>query len=317
MSGPILIVGVSGQTGSYLAANLAQGDQEIIGTSRDASVSSAWRMTQLGVQDLVEVSYMAPADFRSVYTTLERLRPEVVFFLAGQSSVGASFQRPYETLESIAIAVQNILEGIRLLGLKTRFVNSASSDMFGSQPGVVLDENRPMRPSSPYAVAKMASYWTTVQYREAFGIGAFNAILCNHESPLRGENFVSRKIVRQLKEVAEGSRDKLELANPAVERDWLWAGDVAEALVQLISIDTPGDFVIASGESHTIRELVEGCARALGIAGPVSIQEDPAAVRPSDIPSVRLNPLKFTKATGWKPHVSFSELTRKLVDAEL
>ncbi len=189
--------------------------------------------------------------------------------------------------------------------------------MFGDQPGVALDETSPMRPISPYGVAKLASHWTTVQYRTAFGVSAFNTILSNHESALRGENFVSRKIVTQVKELAAGSRESLELANADVERDWLWAGDVADALVQIISVDTPGDFVIASGESHTIRELVDGCARSLGIAGSVTIQEHPEAIRPSDIPSVSLNPTKFMKATGWKPRVSFGELTRKLVEGEL
>ena len=317
MHGPIMVVGATGQTGSYLCHRLVKSGYAVTGTSRDLGLGNRWRLAALDVQASVEMEFMAPADFSSVYTTLDSVRPAAVFFLAGQSSVGASFQRPYETLESIAVAVQNMLEAIRLLGLRTRFINSASSDMFGNQPGASLDEDSPMRPVSPYGVAKMASYWTTVQYRTAFGVNAFNTILSNHESPLRGENFVSRKIVTQVKELAAGTRESLELANADVERDWLWAGDVADALAQIISVDTPGDFVIASGESHTIGELVYGCAHALGIAGPVTIQEDPEAVRPSDIPSVSLNPGKFKKATGWAPRVSFSELTRKLVEGEL
>jgi len=317
MNNPIMVVGATGQTGAYLSHRLVTSGYAVTGTSRDVGSENRWRLAALGVKASVAMEFMAPADFSSVFSTLDAVRPAAIFFLAGQSSVGASFQRPYETLESIAVAVQNILEAIRLLGLPTTFVNSASSDMFGDQPTVSLDEDSPMRPVSPYGVAKMASYWTTVQYRNAFDLRAFNAILSNHESPMRGENFVSRKIVAQMKELASGTRTSLELANPAIERDWLWAGDIADALAQVISIDTPGDFVIASGESHTIGEIVDGCARALGIGAPVTIQEDPDAVRPSDIPSVKLNPTKFMKATGWKPRVSFSELTRKLVEGEL
>ena len=163
----------------------------------------------------------------------------------------------------------------------------------------------------------MASYWTTVQYREAFGLKAFNAILSNHESPLRGDNFVSRKIIRQLNELKEGSRLSLELGNLAVERDWLWAGDVAEALSLLLPLSDATDFVVASGETHTLSELVAGCATALGLGSDIPIEEDPSAARPSDIPSVSLNPQKFMNATGWKPRVTFEELTQKLALAQV
>ena len=317
MKNSVMIVGVSGQTGAYLAQAFAKDGRDVVGASRDVSSSNLWRLERLGVQESVEMAFMSPSDFRSVYTTLERVRPDAVYFLAGQSSVGASFQQPYETLESIAVAVQNILEAIRLLGRGTIFVNSASSDMFGHQRGVSLDENSSMRPVSPYGVAKMASYWTTVQYREAFGLKAFNAILSNHESPLRGDNFVSRKIIRQLQELKEGSRLSLEFGNLAVERDWLWAGDVAEALSLLLPLSDATDFVVASGETHTLSELVAGCATALGLGSDIPIEEDPLAARPSDIPSVRLNPQKFMNATGWKPRVTFEEMTQKLALAQV
>lgn len=312
MERSVLIVGVSGQTGSYLARMLVRCGYSVVGTSRDVSAANSWRLARLGVQDSVAIEFMAPSDFRSVFSTLQRLSPAAIFFLGGQSSVGSSFHQPYETLESIAVAVQNILEAIRLLELQTTFVNSASSDMFGNHQGIWLDEASSMRPVSPYGVAKMASYWITVQYREAFGLRAFNAILSNHESPLRGENFVSKKIIRQLKELNLGTRSTLELGNLAIERDWMWAGDVAKGLMQLLDLPDPSDFIIASGDSHTLNELVSGCANALGLGSEVAIEEDVSAMRPSDIACVRLNPHKFMTATGWRPDVTFEEMTKRL-----
>ncbi len=307
-----MIVGVTGQTGSYLAQHLVHGGQDVVGTSRDKGSEKLWRLDRLGIREAVSLEFMSPSDFRSVYMALDRIKPESVFFLAGQSSVGESFHQPYETLQSIAVAAQNILEGIRLLDLPTTFVNSASSDMFGHQPGAQLDEDSSMRPVSPYGVAKMASYWTTVQYRDAFGLRAFNSILSNHESPLRGESFVSRKIIDQLREMAVGNRSVLELGNVGVERDWLWAGDVASALSKFPAIDDPSDFVVASGETHSLRDLIEGCARALHLGPGIPIEQDPTASRPSDILSVRLNPQKFRTLTGWRPRLSFEDLTQRL-----
>ena len=312
-----LIVGISGQTGSYLARELLSEGTTVVGTSRDADPSNLWRLSRLEILDQIRVESMSPHDFRSVYSVIEKIRPDSIYFLGGQSSVGLSFKQPFETFESISIPVMNILEAIRLLNLDTRFLNSASSDMFGNQPGTTLDESSPMRPVSPYGVAKLASYWTTIQYRDAFGLFASNAILSNHESPLRGSQFVTSKMVLQLKQVAEGQRTTLPFGNVSIRRDWLWAGDVARGIAEVLNHDKPDDFIIGSGESHSLLELIIAAGAALGVDAASVLTQNDDDLRPNEIESINLNPQKIFQETSWSPEVSFDELALRLIAGKL
>ena len=312
LSGVALIVGVSGQTGSYLARRLVGRGLKVVGTTRDDDPRNLWRLEKLGVLGQVDIELMSPSDFGSVFSVLDKLRPESAFFLGGQSSVGLSFHQPSEALESIAHAVQNILEALRLLELDTKFVNSASTDMFGNQPGVLLDEMSPMRPVSPYGVAKLASFGLTVQYREAFKKWCSNAILSNHESPLRGAGFVSSKIVSELEKLREGEVDTLKFGNLSVVRDWLWADDVASALLAIAELPRPDDFVVGSGDSHSLKELIFATGEAFDIDTNHFLQSDASLLRPNEIESVYLNTKKLRNATGWVPEVSFREIASRL-----
>lgn len=316
-NGSALIVGVSGQTGSYLARRLLEQGNLVVGTTRDTDRKNLWRLERLGLLSEVSIEFMSPGEFGSVYSILEALRPSSVFFLGGQSSVGLSFRQPLEALESIARPVQNILESLRLLELDTKFVNSASTDMFGNQPGTLLDEASSMRPVSPYGVAKLASYGLTVQYREAFKIWASNAILSNHESPLRGDGFVSSKIVAELEKFREGKMSALRFGDISVVRDWLWADDVASALASISDLQEPDDFVVGSGVSHSLAELIVAAGDAMNIDVINHLESDEDLIRPNEIESVRLNPMKLMKATGWTPEVSFDEIAVRLATKDL
>jgi GDPmannose 4,6-dehydratase len=247
MADTALITGISGQTGSLLAKKLLGEGYRVIGGSRDVAAMDWWRLQRLGIADSVELVSLASTDFLSVFSALKKYSPDEVYNLAGQSSVGLSFTQPFEAFESIATGTLNFLEAIRVLDTPKRFFNAASTDCFGNQPGVKLNENSPMKPLSPYAVAKAASYWTTVNYRESFGIKASNGILTNHESNLRGKAFVTQKIVRTLLEKKKNPTIQLELGNTDIKRDWLWAPDVVNAIHLIVKAQKPGDYVVGSG----------------------------------------------------------------------
>jgi len=312
MNDVALIVGVSGQTGSYLARRLLSRGTTVVGTTRNPDSTNLWRLQTLGILPSVQIEAVSPSDFGSVFSALNKFNPNRVFFLGGQSSVGLSFWQPFEALESISRPVINILEALRLLGLDTKFINSASTDMFGNQPNTTLDESSTMRPVSPYGVAKLGSFWTTVQYREAFNVWAANAILSNHESPLRGAGFVTSKVVSELIRLREGEIKTLTFGNLSVVRDWLWADDVANALLAISELDQPDDFVVGSGESHSLADLIALIAHEFGIDVKDFLVSDRGFMRPNEIDSVRLNPMKLSEATGWSPEVSFDQIARRL-----
>ena len=222
-----LICGVSGQDGAYLAQLLLNEGYEVWGTSRDAQISSFRNLDVLGIKEQVKLVSMSLTDFRSVLQVLTRSQPDEVYNLAGQTSVGLSFEQPVETLESIATGTLNLLEAIRLeairfLGASIRFYNASSSECFGDTGGQAADENTPFRPRSPYAVAKAAAFWEVANYREAYGLFACSGILFNHESPLRPERFVTQKIVASACRIAKGSNEILSLGNIEIRRDWGW-----------------------------------------------------------------------------------------------
>ena len=251
-----LICGISGQDGTYLAQLLLEKGYRVIGTSRDAQVTTFGNLIKLGIRDRVEVASMALSDFRSVLQVLARFQPDEVYNLAGQSSVGLSFEQPVETLESISVGTLNLLEGIRFLNRDIRLYNAGSSECFGDTGDTPANEQTPFRPRSPYAVAKAAAFWQVANYREAYGLFACSGILFNHESPLRPERFVTQKIVRAACRIAAGSKERLTLGRLDIQRDWGWAPEYVEAMWKMLQQPQPEDFVIATGETHALQDFV-------------------------------------------------------------
>ena len=251
-----LICGISGQDGAYLAQLLLIKGYTVYGTSRDAQMSSFKNLQILGIQSQVHLESMAINDFRSVIQVMKKVQPDEVYNLAGQTSVGLSFEQPVETLESIAFGTLNILEAIRFIGNPTRFYNAASSEIFGDTKGEPADENTPFSPRSPYAVAKATAFWEVANYREAYGLFACSGILFNHDSPLRPERFVTQKIVSTACRIAQGKQEKLFLGNIDIQRDWGWAPDYVEAMYLMLQQKQPDDYVIATGESYKLEDFI-------------------------------------------------------------
>ncbi|MEJ2009034.1 MAG: GDP-mannose 4,6-dehydratase, partial [Acidobacteriota bacterium] len=278
-----LICGVSGQDGAYLAELLLTKGYEVHGTSRDAQMSSFNSLKTLGIREKVRVESMAVNDFRSVLQVLTKVRPDEVYNLAGQSSVGLSFHQPVETLESISVGTLNLLEAIRFTERPIRFYNAGSSECFGDTDGAAADEKTPFRPRSPYAVAKSAAFWEVANYREAYSIFACSGILFNHESPLRPERFVTKKIVSAACRIAAGSREKLHLGNISISRDWGWAPEYVEAMWLMLQQPEAGDYVIATGETHRLEEFIEGAFMNVGLNWRDHVEADPTLIRPTEI----------------------------------
>jgi GDPmannose 4,6-dehydratase len=311
-----LIFGVSGQDGAYLSKLLLDRGYEVHGASRDAESQSFRRLALLGIRDRVTTHSAAARDFRQLLQLIDGIRPDEIYNLAGQSSVGLSFSQPAETMDSIAQATLVMLEVIRYLKLPVRLYNSASSECFGEvAPGGASDESTPFFPRSPYATAKAAAYWTTANYREAYGIYACSGILFNHESPLRSERFVTKKIFAAAAAIASGSSDRLTLGRLDVSRDWGYAPEYVEAMWRMLQHDTPQDFVIATGESHTLEELTSAAFACFDLDWHDHVDIDPALFRASEIGYSRGNPEKAQRLLGWKATTKFDDLVSILAKA--
>lgn len=311
-----LIFGVSGQDGAYLSRLLLERGYEVHGVSRDAESQSFRRLDALGIRGRVTTHSAAARDFRELLQLIGGIRPDEIYNLAGQSSVGLSFSQPVETMDSIAQATLVMLEVIRYLKLPVRFYNSASSECFGDvAPGAASDETTPFFPRSPYAMAKAAAHWTTVNYREAYGIYACSGILFNHESPLRSERFVTKKIFSAAAEIAAGTRRRLPLGRLDVTRDWGYAADYVEAMWRMLQRDEPEDFVIATGESHTLEELTAAAFARFGLDWREHVDVDESLFRASEIAYSRGNPGKARRLLGWEAATKFDALVALLADA--
>ncbi len=311
-----LICGVSGQDGAYLAQLLIGKGYDVYGTSRDAQMSAFHGLTSLGIRDRVKLESMAVNDFRSVLQVISKIRPDEIYNLAGQSSVGLSFQQPVETLESISVGTLNLLEAIRFIGLPIKFYNAGSSECFGDTGGAAADETTPFRPRSPYAVAKATAFWEIANYREAYGLFAVSGILFNHESPLRPVRFVTRKIVAAACRIAAGSREKLHLGNISIARDWGWAPEYVEAMWLMLQQGTPDDFVVATGETNTLEEFICEAFGSVGLLWRDHVVTDPSLYRPSEIMAGRGNPEKAAKVLGWKAKYRMRDVARMMVEHE-
>jgi GDPmannose 4,6-dehydratase len=311
-----LIFGVSGQDGAYLAKLLLSKDYMVYGTSRDAQISSFRNLEQLGIRDKVNLESAALNDFRSVLQVLSKVHPDEVYNLAGQTSVGLSFEQPVETLESIAIGTLNILEAIRFIGEPVRFYNAASSEIFGDTSGAAATESTAFSPRSPYAVAKATAFWEVANYREAYGLFACSGILFNHDSPLRPERFVTQKIVSSACRIAAGKQDKLYLGNIDIQRDWGWAEDYVEAMYLMLQQEHSDDYVIATGESYRLADFIEIAFSLVGLNWRDCVISDNNLCRPTDIAISRGNPKKAKEYLGWEAKHKINDIIRLMIKAQ-
>jgi GDPmannose 4,6-dehydratase len=308
-----LICGVGGQDGSYLAKLLLEKGYEVVGTSRDAMVASFSTLAALKIDGHVQTASMAIHDFRSVLTTLQRFKPDEVYNLAGQTSVGLSFEQPVEAMDSINGGTLNLLEAIRFSNRDIRFYNAGSSECFGDTGDEPATENTPFRPRSPYAVAKASAYWLVQNYRESYGLHACTGILFNHESPLRPERFVTQKIVKAARRIAEGSNETLRLGNLNIERDWGWAPEYVEAMHRMLAQpQPPDDYVIATGRSVSLEYFVQQSFAHFGLNWQDHVKLDAGLLRPSDIRAGSANPAKAAEKLKWQSRVSVDEVIARM-----
>ena len=311
-----LICGVTGQDGAYLARFLLEKGYEVFGTSRDAEVARLTNLQHLGIRQKVALLSMSPKDFRSVIGVLKQVLPDEIYNLSGQSSVWLSFAQPVETMESVGIATLNILEGIRFLDMPIRFYNACSSECFGDTGGDAADERTPFRPRSPYAVAKAAAFWQVANYREAYGLFACSGILFNHESPLRPERFVTKKIIAAACRIAAGSREKLSLGNIEIQRDWGWAPEYVAAMWRMLQEEKPDDFVIATGETHALGEFLNLAFSTVGLDWHAHVALDPALIRPNELLVSRANPRKVQSQLFWKSTFVMKDIVHMMIESE-
>lgn len=299
MTKTALICGINGQDGSYLAELLLKKGYEVWGTSRDVQASPMSNLVKLGIADRVKLISMAPSDFRSVFNAIDCSNPDEIYYLAGQSSVGLSFEQPAETLESIVSGTLNMLEAIRLRKLPVRLYNAGSSECFGDTGGVPADESTPFHPRSPYAVAKASAHWLVANYRDAYGLYVCTGILFNHESSLRPKRFVTQKIIQTAKRIAEGSSERLVLGRLDIWRDWGWAPEYVDAMWLMLQQNTPEDYVIATGESNSLSDFVDTAFKIHGLDWMKHVDISTDFYRPTDIDHSLGNPSKALNKLHW------------------
>ena len=334
-----LITGITGQDGSYLAELLLAKGYVVHGTKRRASYLNTERIDHLYQDPHVPhrtliLHYCDMTDSNSVTSVMQKVQPDEIYNLAAQSHVGVSFEQPEYTANTDALGTLRLLEAIRTLGLEktARFYQASSSELFGQAQEFPQTEKTPFYPRSPYAVAKLYAHWITVNYREAYGMYACNGILFNHESPVRGETFVTRKITRGLARITAGLQDCLYVGNLEAKRDWGHAKDYVEMQWLMLQQERPEDFVIATGEQHSVREFIEATADELGISigwrgrgidqeghdskGKCIIRIDPKYFRPTEVTSLLGDAAKARRQLGWKPRVTFRALVAEMVKAD-
>lgn len=336
----VLITGITGQDGSYLSELLLAKGYEVHGTKRRASLLNTQRIDHLYQDPHISnrrliLHYCDMTDSNSLTSVVQKVQPDEVYNLAAQSHVGVSFQQPEYTADTDALGTLRLLEAVRTLGLseKTRFYQASTSELFGQAQEFPQTEKTSFYPRSPYAVAKLYAYWITINYREAYGIYACNGILFNHESPVRGETFVTRKVTRGLARIKMGLQDCLYIGNFEAKRDWGHARDYVEMQWLMLQQDKPEDFVIATGEQHSVKEFVEAAAEEMDLPiewrgrgidqkgydskGRCIVRVDPGYFRPTEVDSLLGNAAKARQRLGWVPRISFRELVAEMVKADI
>jgi GDPmannose 4,6-dehydratase len=310
-----LITGITGQDGSYLAELLLAKGYDVVGVVRRTSHHSYERIEHL--LDRIEVVAADLLDQHSLTVVLQETRPDEVYNLAAQSYVPTSWTQPVLTGEFTALGVTRILEAIRLVHPSARFYQASSSEMFGKVTETPQREGTAFYPRSPYGVAKVYGHWITVNYRESYGLYAVSGILFNHESPRRGIEFVTRKVTDGVARIKLGLASELRLGNLDARRDWGFAGDYVDAMWRMLQRDTPQDYVIGSGETHSVRELVELAFTHAGLDYRKHVVSDPKFHRPAEVDFLLADPSKARRELGWSPKVGFTELVGMMVDADL
>lgn len=324
MSAPLkkaLITGITGQDGSYLAEQLLAKGYEVHGLIRRSSSFNTQRLDDLyrdphesGVR--LKLHHGDLGESSRLVRLLHELQPDEVYHLGAQSHVRVSFDIPEYTSDITGMGTVRLLEAIRDAGVAPRFYQASSSEMYGSTPPPQA-EDTPFHPRSPYAVSKVTAYWITVNYRESYGLFACNGILFNHESPRRGETFVTRKITRALARIHAGLQDKLYLGNLDAQRDWGYAPDYTEAMWRMLQADEPDDYVIATGEMHSVRDFLDVAAKHLGMDWQDVVEIDERYYRPAEVDALCGDATKARERLGWAPTVTFDELVRIMVDADV
>lgn len=310
-----LIAGATGQDGAYLAAHLLALGHEVVGTTRDAGSADTGRLRALGIDGRLKLVSMLPSDYRSVLRTLAQHRPDHIYFLAGQTSVGLSFDQPVEAIESIATGTLNVLEAIRFVSPEIRLFNAGSSECFGDTGMTHASEQTPFRPLSPYAVAKVTAQNLVTNYRIAYGLYACTGILFNHESPLRPDRFVTQKIVRGAHAVAAGKAKQLSLGNLDISRDWGWAPEYVTVMAKMLTPDSPTDLVIATGRSVSLSYFVERAFRNFKLDWREFVQVDDALRRPSDIHYGAGDPSLAAQVLGWRAQYDVDYVVDQMCEA--
>jgi GDPmannose 4,6-dehydratase len=310
-----LITGITGQDGSYLADCLLAKGYRVVGMVRRASTENFERIEHLRGQ--VEIRQADLLDQLSLINLLREVRPREVYNLAAQSFVPTSWEQPVLTGEFTALGVTRMLDAVRLVDREIRFYQASSSEMFGKAQEVPQTERTPFYPRSPYGVAKVYGHWITVNYRESYGIFACSGILFNHTSPRRGKEFVTRKVTDGVARIKAGGAQQLPLGNLDARRDWGYAGDYVEAMWRMLQQPTPDDYVIATGETHSVQELCEIAFARAGLRWQDHVSVDPKLVRPAEVDLLQGDAAKAKRVLGWQPRVSFRQLIEMMVDADL
>lgn len=313
-----LITGITGQDGAWLAKFLLDKGYEVYGVIRRTSAQNLWRLQYLEIEGRVKLVPGDVTDYTAMFNIIRDIRPDEVYHLASQSHVGESFKYPVATSQVTGLSVVNILEAIRQVDPSIKFYFAGSSEMFGNTcSGCKMNEETPFAPASPYAVAKVFGYWMTRVYRESYKMFAVSGILFNHESELRGLDFVTRKISNAVAKIYLGLTNELRLGNLDAKRDWGYAPEYVEAMWLMLQHDRPEDFVIATGEAHSVREFVEEAFSYVGLDWTRYVKIDKSLFRPNDVNYLLGDYSKAERELGWRPRTTFKELVRKMVDADI
>jgi GDPmannose 4,6-dehydratase len=312
-----LITGVTGQDGAYLAKFLLEKGYQVFGTFRRLSTPNFWRIQYLNIFDQISLIPVELIDTASITEAIISSKPDEIYNLAAQSFVGASFEEPIGTANVSGLAVPRILEVIRQVNPKIKFYQASTSELFGNHGQTLLNETSPFCPASPYAAAKIYGYWITRIYREGYGIFAVNGILFNHESPLRGLEFVTRKITNSVAKIVIGLENKLVLGNLTAKRDWGYSPDFVKSMWLMLQHPTAEDYVVATNESHSVEEFVQEAFEVVGLNWKKYVKTDKRFLRPLDVNLLQGNFSKAKKKLGWKPEVRFKKLVRIMVQEDL
>src|SRR6266576_607732 len=317
MAKSALITGITGQDGAYLAQLLLTKGYRVFGLLARRSSDTLWRLSELGILGKVTLVDGDLIDMTSILRALEASAADEVYNLGAQSFVATSWRQPLLTANVTGIGALNVLEAIRIHNSKARFYQASTSEMFGLIQADRQDESTPFYPRSPYGVAKLFAHWSTVNYRESFGLHASNGILFNHESPLRGIEFVTRKVTDAVARIKLGKSKELRLGNIDARRDWGFAGDYVEAMWLMLQQEKPDDYVIATGETHSVREFLEVVFSELGMDWQKHVETDPRYLRPAEVDLLLGDASKARQVLKWEPKVKFKDLAKMMVESDL